>query len=43
MIDDLRHYRAPERDAFQIISPDLAVFLVCAAFVLGYCLAKFGG
>lgn len=35
---DLKDYRAPDDDAFTIISPDMCVIIFCAALVLGYVL-----
>ena len=35
MLDDLRHYRA-EDDAFQILSPDACVLVLCCVAFIGY-------
>lgn len=36
MLDDLKHYRAEEPDAFQIITPDAAVVLLLVGVILGF-------
>ena len=41
MLDDLRHLPKQD-DGFQLISPDLAVFLLILGLVLGYVLGAFG-
>ena len=38
MIDDLKNYRAPEPDGFQIVPLDLAVLLLVCGIILGYIL-----
>ena len=37
MIDDLRHFKADD-DGFQLVSPDLAIFLLILGVVIGYVL-----
>ena len=39
---DLKDYRAPESDGFQIVPPDLAIALLILGTVLGYVLGALG-
>ena len=40
--EDLRDYRAPEGDGFQMVPPDVALVLLLVGLVLGYILGAFG-